>query len=194
MQFDPTRHHRQSIRAKGFDYSEAGGYFVTICTHKRKSLFGEIIEDKMVLNNCGEIIEIIWKELPLHFPNLQLDGYVIMPNHIHRIIMIEKSSTYSLGVMNHAPTEESTPSHVGAQFIAPKGAINRAPTLGEIIRTFKAYSSRRIRQEISSSFGWQRNYYDHVIRNDEDLTRIRQYIIDNPLSWALDEENIFQNS
>jgi putative transposase len=158
---------------KGYDYSEPSGYFVTICTRERRCLLREISEDKMILNDCGKMVETVWNELPLRFPTVKLDGYVVMPNHVHGIIILEQPP-------------------VGAQFIAPKGAINRVPTLGNIIRFFKACSSRQIRQKLSPLFGWQRNYFDHVIRNDEDLNRIRQYIIDNPLSWALDEENIFQ--
>ena len=118
----------------------------------------------MQLNNAGEIAKATWNELPARFPSLGLDAFVAMPNHIHGIIM------------------------VGAQFIAPsdgfgetnQGVMNHAPTLGKIIRAYKAASTRLIRQAGTPDFAWQRNYYEHVIRDEESLNRIRQYILDNP--------------
>ncbi len=172
MAYDSQKHHRQSIRAKGYDYSEPGGYFVTICTYDRQCILGEVSNGKTQLSSCDQFVQSAWNQLPRRFPDIALDECVIMPNHIHGIIMV-----------------------VGAQFIAPhpiglrKGAINRAPTLGEIIRTFKAASTRLIRQNGHFSFAWQRNYYDHIMRSDHDLARVRQYIADNSANWEMDEEN-----
>ena len=163
---------RRSIRLKEFDYSQTGSYFVTIVTHQRRCLFGEVVDGKVQLNSVGTIVSEIWSDLPNRFPNVSVDMFVVMPNHIHVILNVE------------------------AQFIAPsdpphrrEGVMNRAPTLGQITRSFKAASTRRIRQTSDIEVVWQRNYYEHVIRNEESLNRIRQYILDNPLKWELDPEN-----
>jgi len=157
---------RRSIRLKEFNYDQPGAYFVTICTKNRDSLLGSIKEGQLIKNDIGRAIQTAWEDLPKRFPEAALDAFIVMPNHIHGIII------------------------VGAQFIAPtEGVINHAPTLGEIVRTFKAMSTRRIREEIYPHFFWQRNYYEHVIRDEKSLNRIREYIITNPLRWSLDREN-----
>jgi putative transposase len=163
---------RHSIRLPGYDYSQPGAYFVTFCTRGRECLFGSVVNCEMQLNDMGRKVWLVWKDLPRRFANVTLDAFTVMPNHIHGIIF------------------------VGAQFIAPnqlalaqRGAMNRAPTLGEIVRTYKAVSTRLIRQSISPGFVWQRNYYEHVIRDDHSLERIRDYIANNPARWAEDEEN-----
>ena len=173
MKYDPARHRRRSIRLRGYDYSQAGAYFVTIVTRNRECLFGEVVEDLMRLNDAGRMVAQCWHELAAHFPHLELDEFVVMPNHVHGIIT------------------------VGAPFMAPygpgainQGAINRAPTgLGEIVRSFKAVATRRIRQAGVLAFAWQRNYYEHIIRDEASLNRIREYIANNPLQWELDREN-----
>ena len=169
----PDKHHRRSIRLKGYDYAQPGAYFVTIVTQDRACLFGAVADGDMQLSNAGEIAKATWHELPARIPSLGLDAFVAMPNHIHAIIM------------------------VGAQFIAPsdgfgvtnQGAINHAPKLGNIIRAYKAASTRLIRQADAPDFVWQRNYYEHVVRVEESLHQIRQYIHDNPSRWEFDREN-----
>ena len=173
--YDPEKHHRRSIRLKGYDYAQPGGYFVTICTQNRACLFGAVTDAEMQLNNAGQIVKSAWEELPARFPSARLDAFIVMPNHVHGIII------------------------VGAQFIAPsdgsgKGAINQgvmnhAPTLGKIIRAYKAVSTRLIRWEGIPDFAWQRNYYEHVVRDEESLDRIRRYILGNPARWTTDREN-----
>ena len=117
-----------------------------------------------------------------------------MPNHIHGIVLLDKAT----GVMNHAPTHPNPDPIVGAHFIAPEapiaapeatGVMNNTPTISEIIRALKAVSTRRVRQLAHEGFGWQRNYYEHIVRNEAELNRIRQYVADNPLNWATDQEN-----
>ncbi|MBT4511895.1 MAG: transposase [Chloroflexi bacterium] len=167
MKYDPDKRHRRSIRLKEYDYSQPGAYFLTICTQNRE-MYLESGACKAVLQSC-------WCEIPVRYPNVELDEFVIMPNHIHGIMI------------------------VGAQFIAPtsgnkrksalRGAINLAPTIGQMIRSFKATSTRVIRRDILPEFGWQRNYYDHVIRSAHDLYKTRQYIINNPHKWEEDENN-----
>lgn len=166
VNFDPDKHHRHSIRLRDYDYSQPGAYFVTVCVKDRKCLFGEVMDGAMRLNDTGRAVQAEWVRLPERFLSVSLDEFVIMPNHLHGII------------------------HVGAPFMAPAepGAINRALTLGEMVRTFKAASTRTIRRS-GTSFQWQRNYYEHVIRNENELARVREYIVNNPAQWALDREN-----
>ena len=185
MKFDPDKHHRRSIRLKGYDYSQSGAYFFTLCTRDRECLFGKIVDGQMRPNLFGEIVQTCWDDLPRHYPHIELDAFVIMPNHVHGIIVI---------------------TNVGAQFIAPNTQdADRAPTLGEIARSFKARSTRLIRKTddgtteqgvinrapttTTTGFGWQRNYYEHIIRDEKALHNIRRYIIENPLRWTDDEEN-----
>ena len=171
-QFDSEKHHRRSIRLKRFDYTQPGAYFVTICAQNRECLFGAVTDGEIRLNETGRVIQTTWGELPSRFSNIAIDALAVMPNHIHGIVL------------------------VGAQFIAPShprgknlGAMNRNHTLGEIVRTFKAASTRLIRSTGNLNFAWQRNYYEHVIRDDNSLNRIRQYILDNPARWDMDREN-----
>lgn len=171
-----VKHHRKSIRLQGYDYSQAGAYFVTICTHNRECVFGDIADREMILNKYGEIIQKIWDEIPEKYFGVGIDYFQMMPNHIHGIIII-----------------------VGAQFIAPnngntrqyQGVINHAPTVGDIVRGVKARCScmvNKMHGTPSASF-WQRNYYEHVIRDKNDLNRVREYIQNNPLQWERDENN-----
>lgn len=171
-QYNPEKHHRRSIRLKGFDYKQSGAYFVTICTQNRECLFGTAGDGEIQQNDAGRTAQVSWQELPSRFSNISLDAFVVMPNHIHGIIV------------------------VGRQFIASsaaqdknQGAINRAPTLGEIVRAYKASSARLIRSAANANVAWQRNYYEHVIRDEQSFDRIRQYILDNPVRWSVDPEN-----
>lgn len=169
MRFDRHGHRRRPNRAPEYDYGSPGAYFVTICTKGRECVFGTVIDDTVRLTEAGEIVSQVWYGLPERFPSVELDAFVVMPNHIHAIVII-----------------------VGAQFIAPAasgsgtGAMNRAPTLGEIVRTFKAASTRLIRTSTNPAFAWQRNYYDHIIRDEPGLDRIRDYIAGNPGRWLED--------
>lgn len=174
MAFDPKIHHRKSIRLNWYDYSQAGAYFVTICTHDRTLLFGKIVDGEILLNEYGIIVKNEWLRTEKLRVNVMLDEYVIMPNHIHGIIII--TNEY-VGHAQRAPTN---------QFAKP--VSNSLPT---IIRMFKSTTARQIRQihPITSIPVWQRNYYEHIAHDDDDLNSIRQYIIDNPLQWQFDKEN-----
>ncbi len=162
MIFDPKIHHRRSIRLKGYDYSLPGAYFVTICTQNKICLFGNVNNEEMALNDFGRIVQMVWDELPVHYQFIKLDTFIIMPNHVHGIIGL-----------------------VGA-------GLKPAPTgLPEIVRGFKTFSARYINKTRNTPgiSLWQRNYYEHIIRNPEELNRIREYIVNNPLKWHLDREN-----
>jgi putative transposase len=163
--------HRRLTRLKEYDYSQPGAYFITICTKKRECLFGEIEDGQMRINDLGEIVQLSWLDLPRHYLNLQLDAFVIMPNHVHGIIVVED---------------------VGAGLKpAPTVLENKKYPLSEIVRAFKTFSSKGINKlrNMPRKPVWQRNYYEHIIRKDESLNKIREYIETNPLRWALDREN-----
>jgi REP-associated tyrosine transposase len=177
MRSDPAKHHRHSIRLKGYDYACAGAYFVTICTQNRECLLGEITNGVMASNSFGAIVQACWDDLPNHYPNMELDAFVIMPNHVHGIVKL--TDVVGAGLvgagLRPAPTENAAKRH----------------GLPEIVRAFKSFSARRINElrEMSGTVVWQRNYYEHVIRNDDELNRARRYILDNPARWTIDENN-----
>jgi putative transposase len=169
IEYDSEKHHRRSIRLKDFDYSQAGAYFITICTHNRTCLFGEVADGEMKLNDLGETVKMVLLDLTQHYRHVEIDEFVIMPNHIHFIIILH--DTVEAG-WKPAPT------------------IKRHG-VPEIVRGFKTFSARHINQT-RNTLGipvWQRNYYEHVIRNDDDLNQTREYVTQNPLQWELDEEN-----
>ncbi|MCD6169906.1 MAG: transposase [Candidatus Latescibacteria bacterium] len=177
MCYDPERHHRRSIRLKEYDYTQPGAYFVTICTYDRRYLFGRVVDGAMRLNLFGKIVRDEWFKTSQVRQNVVLypHEFVVMPNHIHGIVRIVDNI-------------------VGAQRrCAPTCRINVTPgSLGAIVRAFKSAAARRINQ-IRNTFGqpvWQRNYYEHIIRNEGELNRIRGYIVNNPPRWHLDRENL----
>ena len=182
---------RRATRLRGYDYSQSGAYFVTICAQHRKCLFGRIIDGKMQLNEIGQIVVEYWNYIPQHFLSVELGESVIMPNHIHGIVACNPVAAGS-----PRPSEE--------QFISPtvearsprptKNTKNRthenpSPALGKIVAYFKYQSTKHInhRRNTPGTRIWQRNYHNHIIRDDPDLQRIRQYIQDNPMKWALDQ-------
>jgi len=178
--YDQEKYHRRSIRLKGYDYSQAGAYYVTMCTQNRECLFGEIVNGKMRLNEYGQIVQQCWMEIPQHYQNVQLDEYVVMPNHVHGIIIINESDISTVGAIHELPLRHELP-HSREQ--------RRNMLLPKIIGRFKmnvAKPINRIRQTPGISV-WQRNYYEHIIRNENELNRIRHYIINNPLHWKTDD-------
>ncbi len=187
MKYNPDKHHRRSIRLQGYDYSQPGIYFITLCTQNRECLFGEILNGEMRLNEFGKIAHQCWLEMPHHFPHVQLDEFVIMPDHIHGIIVL--NNIVGVGVQNIESRQqqqniESRPRQQNAyQHIIP-GSI------GSIIRGFKIGVTKKFRQNTDIYVVWQRNYYEHMIRNEIELNRIRQYIIDNSKKWKTDENYI----
>jgi REP element-mobilizing transposase RayT len=158
----------------GYDYSRTGCYFITICSFNQEPIFGKIEDGKTVLSNIGEIVAKYLEEIPEHFDNVFVDEYIIMPNHIHIIITI-------VGVQYIEPLQIE-PLQNKYQKIIPK-------SIGSIVRSYKASVTRWCRENCFIKFKWQRNYFEHIIRNDEDYIRIREYIRNNPLQWELDEEN-----
>jgi len=187
---------RKSVRLRGYDYSQAGAYFVTICAHDRMCLFGKIVGGQMRLNDAGSMVQTCWDEIPAHFSQIETDAFVIMPNHVHGIIVIHD------GVGPANDTGTATPNIcTGTACCAPTSApTHRDPVIDKfkrpvagsipvIVRSFKSAATRRI-NEIHSSPGaklWQRNYWERVIRIDTELNCIREYIHNNPAQWGLDK-------
>ncbi len=179
---EPPQPNRLSIRLRGYDYSRAGAYFVTICIHDRTGLFGGIADGQMVLNDAGMMVQTVWNEIPPHYPGIAIDAFVIMPNHIHGIIVI-------VGAGPRACPD------TGCGNGQPQGV---APTLSlpDIVHRFKTMTTKRYADGVKR-YGWrrfngklwQRNYYEHIIRDDGELDRIREYVVGNPARWESDREN-----
>jgi len=172
--YDPAIHHRRSIRLQGYDYSQGGAYFVTLCAQDRECLFGEIVNGEMLLNDAGRIVANSWEWLAEQYDHVSLDEYVVMPNHAHGIIVITDDCR---GGSRTAPTRT-----------APTG--KRKP-IGRLIGAFKTVSTKRI-NELRENAGtklWQRNYWEHIVRNEPELNRIREYIHNNPAQWEDDSLN-----
>ena len=162
---------------RGYEYATPGAYFVTICAYGRACLFGDIVDGEMCLNEYGAVVVDCWKDLSVHYPHVELDEFVVMPNHLHGIIVIRTDSEINVGAgFKPAPTGSTRTKRHG---------------LTEVVRGFKTFSARRI-NIIRAAPGtpvWQRSYYDHVIRGEEELDRVREYIQGNPAKWLEDVEN-----
>lgn len=179
---------RRTIRLQGYDYAAVGAYFVTVCTHGRWCLFGEVVDEEMQLSSAGKMVEEVWQALPKRSPAIQTDEFVVMPNHVHGIVMInDNDSTNTDSTVN-------TPRVVGATLVVAR------PTVGDVMSAFKSITTTQYIHGVKTNqwtpFNgklWQRNYYEHIIRNDEDLNRVREYILLNPLKWNLDKENPINN-
>ena len=161
MKYDPKIHHRHSIRVPGYDYSQAGYYFITCTTHDRQNLLGEIIDGKMIENRYGRIVHQTWRDLRNHYPEIELDEFCVMPNHVHGIIVIKSTDQ---------------PRH-------PLSEVVRG------FKSFSARQINKINHTRGNPV-WQRNYYEHIIRKETEFMNIRRYIQENPQNWAKDEENL----
>ncbi len=166
---------RKKNRKKEYDYNEAGSYFITTCTKNMGNFFGEIKDFQMVLSPFGNIVENCWKEIPSHFKNVELDEFVVMPNHFHGILHLLPITDQDVGT-NHGLSLQ-------------KDAISRMnERLPNIIKQFKSSVTRFInKNHPNSSIKWQRSYYDRIIRNEKELHNIRSYIFNNPTSWIKDK-------
>jgi putative transposase len=165
---------RKRNRLKEYDYSNAGYYFVTICVNDRKNYFGKIDNSKCVLNIYGKIVKQILEKIPVKYPYVELDYYVIMPNHIHIILIIDPSENVSV---------------VTSRDLSPVGSPKpKIKSLSEIISAFKTMSSKEIHLIGLKEFKWQRSFYDRIIRNERELYQIRKYIEQNPLSLEIEKD------
>ena len=201
MSYNPNIHHRRSVRLQGYDYSQAGLYFITICCHNREYLFGNITNEEMKLNDAGKIADECWIEIPNHFPNAVLHEYVVMPNHVHGVIELvvgnnvgannhspENDATTNVGANNHSPENNAT-TNVGANNHSSLQTPFKSPskTIGSIVRGFKIGVTKWCRQHTDTETIWQRNYHEHIIRNEQSYLTISEYIINNPKNWKDDK-------
>ncbi len=212
MVYDPEVHRRRSVRLRGYDYTLAGAYFVTLCAYERECLFGDVVDGMMVLNGYGNAVRDEWMRTPRIRPEVELDEFVLMPNHFHAILFIT-----DVGAHRRAPPGGCNPPlqksvcRTGAHIGAPPGGCNpplqksvcrtgahigaplrRQPgSIGSIVAGFKSAATKRINalRDNPGAPVWQRNYYEHVIRGERDLDAIRQYIACNPAKWELDDNH-----
>ena len=165
---------RKRNRLKEYDYSNAGYYFVTICVNDKKDYFGKIKNEDCVLNEFGVIVKQILENIPVKYPYVELDYYVIMPNHIHIILIIDPSENVSV---------------VTSRDLSPVGSPKpKIKSLSDIIGAFKTISSKELHNKGLTEFKWQRSFYDRIIRNERELYQIRKYIEQNPLSLEIDKQ------
>ena len=219
MKYDPAKHHRRSIRLKGYDYAQAGAYFVTICTKNR-----ECVLDDPIVNG---IINDVWQALPSWFPTIELDEFMIMPNHTHFVLWLVgpvgvsltdtlvtntrnngtgvgatlavAQNTVAQNMVNQNADENNRigASPIPTKWVIPKPEkINAAPSLGDVVGAFKSLVFKvyldwvEINDPSRRAKFWQHNYYEHIVRNERELNAIRQYIIDNPVNWKMDRDNL----
>ena len=184
---------RKINRLKQYDYSQAGYYFVTLCIQNRVCLLGDVVNDNMVLNNTGKMIENSWRQIPDYYDGVEIDSCQIMPNHLHGIFILA-------GVSPRANARAGAPLEipdVGTGHRACPGQPQGVTaSLSDVIGRFKSFTTNQyvngVQHHQWPPFDkklWQRSFYEHTIRNDQDLTRVREYIQNNPLKWALDEDN-----
>ena len=186
MKYDPTKHHRRSIRLKGYDYHNAGAYFVTICTKNRECVLDDLIVKSILLD--------VWNALPQWFPTIELDEFVVMPNHIHFVVWIVDGNVGIplAGILDLEKRDGVEPLPYRLP-VAQK--INNRPALGDVVGAFKSLVFTVYYDYIQSNHlsrrakFWQINYYEHIVRNDRELNAIRRYINDNPIHWKSDRDN-----
>ena len=181
MSYDHKFHHRKSIRLPNYNYSQEGSYLITTCTQNRECLFGNVVDGEMRLNAAGQLIQLVWDEIPLFYPGVETDDFVIMPNHVHGIINIVGASPRACPIKSARDNEGR-----------PQGA---APTLSlsDVVHRFKTMTTKRyidaVKRDDWSCFDgrvWQRNYWERVIRNEIELNAFREYIGNNAMQWHLD--------
>ncbi|HEY9725433.1 MAG TPA: transposase [Chroococcales cyanobacterium] len=184
MKYDSSQHHRRSIRLKGYDYSQAGAYFVTICINQGLHALGKIRNSRIYPSQSGEMVQTVWDELPLHYPGIAVDAFVLMPNHVHGIIVL-RTATTEVGA-----TTGGLPLQMGDRFYKPM-------TLGNVVHRFKSLTTAKYRHGVIQlgwtpfpKRFWQRNYYERIIRDEKSWEKIRGYILNNPIAWEFEASHL----
>ncbi|MGB7442637.1 MAG: transposase [Coleofasciculaceae cyanobacterium] len=175
-------HHRRSIRLQGYDYGQSGAYFITLCTYKKECWFGEICDSQMRLNQLGKIVAQEWLRTPQIRPEITLDEWIVMPNHLHGIIIVNNNT---VGAHRRAPSSSQPKPHT------PSPQFRRySNSLPSIIAGFKSATTKRInkQRETQKTPLWQRNYYESVLRDTKHFEHARSYIYTNPVRWKDDPE------
>ena len=181
MTYDPKKHHRKSIRLKGYNYSQAGMYYVVARTKKGECVLGEVVENEMKLSAVGKVAHACWLEIPQHFKNAGLDIFQVMPNHVHGIIIIRfplVRTRHAVSLRDKALKDRLVKSEFGKPV---------SGSLSTVVRSFKSAVTKSAHLAGYKDFGWHGRFYEHVIRDGNDLDRIRKYILDNPTNWANDD-------
>ncbi|HLP62304.1 MAG TPA: transposase [Candidatus Deferrimicrobium sp.] len=186
MKYNAEIHHRRSIRLQGYDYSSAGAYFVTLCTQNHECLFGEISNRKMILNAAGEMINIILQQIPDFYPDNDIDEFVVMPDHIHTIIIVGAGPRV-------CPSVFASTGNPQGGIGQPRGVSPTGLPLPDMVSRIKSMTTKLYSDGVKQSgwqpFNgklWQRNYYEHIIRNENELFQIREYVDNNPANWEID--------
>ena len=203
MKYVPNRHHRRSIRLKGYDYSQPGTYFVTICVDRRQCLFGDVVDGQMILNQYGMVVADTYQWLCDRYPYLYTDEWIVMPNHFHAIMIIADKSRTDTDILRtdtDKPRTDTDKPRRGVSRNAPtineqqtannsSNPITKRKPLGRLIGAFKTVSTKKINilRDAPGTKLWQRNYYEHIIRNQDAMDKIRHYIVNNPISWSIDQ-------
>jgi putative transposase len=185
MSYNPVLHHRRSIRLPGYDYTQAGAYYITICTHRRECLFGDVIDGRMCLSRLGKVVAARWKAIPRTFRHVELDEWVVMPDHVHGVIWIVDHGDDVSAVSVDAASAVDAPLP-RTDDGRPRGA---APgSVGAIVGNVKSVGSRRINRirRAPGTRVWQRGYWEHIVHSERDLEQIRAYIRANPARWERD--------
>lgn len=196
--YDPERHHRRSIRLAGYDYGAAGAYFVTVCTHGRSPLFGGVVDGRTRVTEAGRFVWSAWLPLPLHHRHVCLDAFVVMPDHVHGIVWSRGEPAPVRGGARSRPQPQGRLVGAGLRPAPTEPASARDPArppdpapvaLPEIVRAFKSFSARSINGHRGTPGRpvWQRNYYEHIVRDAGALRRIRAYVRANPDRWVAAE-------
>ena len=188
---------RQKNRLTGYDYAQDGLYFVTICVKNRVECFGDVQDDRMILNKNGYIVHRQWLWLSKQYQYIKLDAFIVMPNHFHGVIIIDQRRDRSRPVPTDAdppvvptrPVPTDTDPPVVPTRPVPTDAARRVKSLSELIGAFKTTSSKKIHQNGLLNFAWQRSFYDNIIRDEQALHNIREYIKQNPANWSRDRNN-----
>ena len=196
MQYDPEKHHRRSIRLKGYDYSQPGAYFVTICVQGWRCLFGDVVDGEMSLNNAERMIATVWSSVLDRFPHVKAEVYVVMPNHFHAVVIIEHQPVgATTRVAPNADVSDVVQrDRAGTSPALTESVAMKRVTLGGVIGMFKSVTTYEyingVREWDWAPFDrrlWQRNYWEHIIRTPESHVRIEDYIINNPAQWLKDD-------
>jgi REP element-mobilizing transposase RayT len=199
---------RRSVRLKGYDYSKPSAYFLTICTRDKKQMFGSVKGDRMIPNTLGNFVSDCWMEIPDHFRHVELAAHVVMPNHVHGIIILRANPGSKVKSNNRTPSSIDSenivkverraqdavslrPETVRSQKHGRNFLAMHAGSIAAIVRSFKSASTKRIRQALRNPrFNiWQRGYYEHVIRDEDDFRNSCDYVRTNPARWSFDEED-----